>query len=57
MLKVVINRTEYALTGVGQWTERQPVNQRVTSSIPSQGTYLGCRQGSLVQSVQEATTH
>ena len=31
------------LTGVAQWTECQPANQRVTSSIPSQGTCLGCR--------------
>ena len=32
-----------ALTGVAQWIERQPANQRVASSIPSQGTCLGCR--------------
>ena len=31
------------LAGVVQWNERWPVNQRVTSSIPSQGTCLGCR--------------
>ena len=31
------------LAGVAQWTEHQPGNQRVTSSIPSQGTCLGCR--------------
>ena len=30
-----------ALTGVTQWIECQPANQRVTSSIPSQGTCLG----------------
>ena len=34
-----------ALAGVAQWIERQPVNQRVTGSIPSQGTCLGCRPG------------
>ena len=34
-----------ALAGVAQWTEHQPVNQRVTGSIPSQGTCLGCRPG------------
>ena len=28
-----------------QWTECQPVNQRVTGSIPSQDTRLGCRPG------------
>ena len=32
-----------ALVGVAQWIE--PVNQRVTSSIPSQGTCLGCGPG------------
>ena len=30
-----------ALAGVGQWIERQLANQRVTGSIPSQGTCLG----------------
>ena len=34
-----------ALAGVGQWIEHQPVNQRVTSSIPNQGTCLGCGRG------------
>ena len=34
-----------ALAGVDQWIERQPANQRVTGSIPSQGTCLGCRPG------------
>ena len=34
------------LAGVAQWIECQPANQRVTSSIPSQGTCLGCRAGS-----------
>ena len=34
-----------ALTGVAQWIERQPVNQRVTGLIPSQGTCVGCRPG------------
>ena len=34
-----------ALAGVAQWTEHQPVKQRAISSIPSQGTYLGCRPG------------
>ena len=31
--------------GVAQWIEHWPVNQRVASSIPSQGTYLGCEPG------------
>ena len=34
-----------ALVGVAQWIERQPANQRVTGSIPSQGTCLGCGPG------------
>ena len=34
-----------ALVGVGQWIEHQPANQRVTGSIPSQDTCLGCRLG------------
>ena len=32
-----------SLAGVVQWIEPGPSNQRVTSLIPSQGTYLGCR--------------
>ena len=44
-----------ALAGVAQWTECQPANQRVASSIPSQGTYLGLEPGS--QCTQEAFTH
>ena len=34
-----------ALAGVAQWIERWPANQRVASSIPSQGTCLGCWPG------------
>ena len=34
-----------ALAGMDQWTECQPANQRVTGSIPNQGTCLGCRPG------------
>ena len=30
---------------MSQWIECQPVNQRAASSIPSQGTRLGCRPG------------
>ena len=32
----------FALAGVAQWIERWPENQRVTHSIPSQVTCLGC---------------
>ena len=35
-----------ALAGVAQWIEHRPANQRVTISIPSQGTCLGCGPGS-----------
>ena len=38
-------KTDTHLTGVAQWIECQPANQRVAGSIPSQGTYLGCRPG------------
>ena len=34
-----------ALAGVAQWIEGRSVNQRVTGSIPSQGTCLGCGPG------------
>ena len=34
-----------ALAGVTQWIECRTANQRVTSSIPSPGTCLGCRPG------------
>ena len=31
--------------GVAQWIERQPANQRLAGSIPSQGMCLGCGPG------------
>ena len=34
-----------ALDGVAQWVECWPENQKVTSSIPSQGTCLSCGPG------------
>ena len=34
-----------ALAGVAQWIEYRPENERVTGSIPSQGTCQGCRPG------------
>ena len=34
-----------APAGVAQWIECRPVNQKVASSIPSQGTFLGCGPG------------
>ena len=34
-----------ALAGVAQWIEHWPMNQRVASLIPSQGTCLDCGPG------------
>ena len=33
------------LAGVAQWIERWPVGQRVTISVPTQGTCLDCGPG------------
>ena len=41
-----IRKISRALAGVAQWIEHWLANQRVTS-IPSQGTCLGCRPGRL----------
>ena len=30
------------LAGVAQWIDHRTANQRVTGSVPSQGTCLGC---------------
>ena len=43
-----------ALAGVAQCTEHPPVNRKVASSIPFQGTCLGCR-SRLQLAAQEAT--
>ena len=40
-VKCLLKEVRQALAGVAQWTECQPANQRVASSIPSQGTCLG----------------
>ena len=43
-LSTAINKgITLALAGVAQWIELWPENQRVASSVPSQGTCLGCR--------------
>ena len=44
-IKRHIKRENIFLAGVAQWIECQPSNQRVTGSIPSQGTGLGCGPG------------
>ena len=41
-----IKKPHTALVGVPQWIECWPTNQKVTGSIPSQGTCLGCGTGS-----------
>ena len=41
----LLKKLNIILTGVAQWIERRPANQRVTGSIPSQGTCLGYRPG------------
>ena len=43
--KSFLKKCKTALAGVAQWTEHQPVNQKVASSIPGQGTCLGCGPG------------
>ena len=45
LVKVSIKNTNLALAGVAQWIERQTAKQRITGSIPSQGTCLDCRPG------------
>ena len=48
MLISKINQSEkdkYAWAGIAKWIEHKPVNQRVASLIPSQGTCLGCQRG------------
>ena len=42
---LALKNPHWDLAGVFQWIERQPANQRVAGSIPSQGTYLGCGLG------------
>ena len=45
------------MAGVAQWTEHGPANQKVTSSIPSQGTCLGCRPGPQLGTREGQPTH
>ena len=54
-LSLLKNHTK-ALAGVAQQIEYWPANQRVASSIPSQGTCLGYMPDPPVRGVQEATT-
>ena len=45
LLKSLWQKKVGTLAGVAQWTAHGPENQRVTGSIPSQGTCLGCGPG------------
>ena len=45
MLLKMVRLHSLALADVAQWIECQPANQRVSGSIDSQGTCLGCRPG------------
>ena len=44
-MEFIYKKLYIALAGMAQWIEHGPSNQRVTSSIPSQGTCLGCGPG------------
>ena len=41
--KTIEKSKEGALTGVAQWVGHPPADQKVASSVPGQGTHLGCR--------------
>ena len=45
-LTSTLNEMIPAMAGVAQWFEHWPVNQKVASLIPGQGTCGGCRPGS-----------
>ena len=42
-------KPERGLTGVAQWVGHCPADKKVASSIPGQGTCLGCRPGPWLQ--------
>ena len=50
----LFKKKNLVLAGVAQWIERQPANQKVTGSIPSQGTCLGFGPGPQYGEIQEA---
>ena len=55
--KLTIFIKNLALADTAQWIEHRPANQRVASSIPSQGTCLGGRLSPRSGHVLEATDH
>ena len=44
-LSFILKNKCFTLVGVTHWIECPPANERVTGSIPSQGTCLGCGPG------------
>ena len=54
---VLKKKLKSALVGMAQWIKCWPVNQRVTSSIPSLRHMPGLGAASLVSGARETTTH
>ena len=46
-----------ALAGVAQWIEHGPANGKVSGSIPSQGTCLGCEPGPRLGACKRQPSH
>ena len=44
-MELVPTKDSPSVAGVAWWIEHWPINQKVTGSIPSQGTCLGCGLG------------
>ena len=55
--RAVIKLTDPTLAGVAQWIDLWPETQMAASSIPSQGTCLGCEPGPQLGGDGQATTH
>ena len=55
-IRKFLNNNILALAGMAQWIEHWPVNEKVTSSIPSLGHMPGLWARSPVGGAQEATT-
>ena len=54
-MEKTVEKNREALAGVAQWTECQPVNQRITSSIPRLGHVPALQAKFPVGGVQGAT--
>ena len=55
ILYIFFKTLELTLAGVAQLVGHHPANQKVTSSVTSQGTCLGCRFGPWLGRMQEDT--